>query len=242
MIPLMLSLALLAPAPPPSPLTLDEVVAKYAAARGGLERWQAVSSLEMTGIYASFSEEAPFTLRRQRPNLYRFESAMVKKPTVLAHDGRDPWLHYPMYEIMKPVKAEDPLTVLIAQDAEFEPALIRAREKGHKVELDGRGDVDGQETVRLKVTRADGWEETWHLDPKTWLEVAVDSKTFDYTQRGEAMKQRAFFSDFRTVDGLVIPHRVEKEYGARLSVLTVDKVRLNPPLDEASFKMPAPSP
>ena len=116
------------------------------------------------------------------------------------------------------------------------------KEKGHKVELTGPGDVNGQKTVALKVTLASGWEETWHLDPKTGLEVAVDSKVMDYTQPVSEMTQRAYFSDFKAVDGLVIPHRIEKEYGARATLMVIEKVTVDPPLDDAVFAMPAKKP
>ncbi|HKV07104.1 MAG TPA: hypothetical protein VJ725_03135, partial [Thermoanaerobaculia bacterium] len=83
-----------------------------------------------------------------------------------------------------------------------------------------------------------GWVETWHLDPKTWLEVAVDSKVVDYTQLPQEMQQRAYFADFRTVNGLVIPHRIEKEYGARASLTVIEKVRIDAPLEDALFALP----
>ncbi len=43
--------------------TLDEVLAKHAAAHGGVEKWRAVNSLIVTGTQAAFSNPAPFLLR-----------------------------------------------------------------------------------------------------------------------------------------------------------------------------------
>lgn len=224
-------------------LTLEEIVARYEAARGSRERWRALRSIEMEGTFTSFSEDAPFTLRRKRPNLYRFDSRMIQKEMILAQDDQGPWWLYPLYGIEKPVKTEAPphADVMTARDAEIEPALLGYQEKGHKVVLAGRGDVSGQETLRLELTRSNGWVETWHLDPRTYLEVAVDSKVFDYSQLPQEMQERAYFSDFRTVDGLVIPHRIEKEYGARHTVTVVEKIRVNPEVEDKVFAMPAPS-
>jgi hypothetical protein len=113
------------------------------------------------------------------------------------------------------------------------------KEKGHKVELAGPGNINGQKTVALKILLANGWEETWHLDPQNWLEVAVDSKVMDYTQTRSQITQRAYFSDFKTVNGLVIPHRIEKEYGARASLMVIETVKIDVPLEDTAFKMPA---
>jgi hypothetical protein len=68
------------PSPATPTLTVDEIVARYEAARGGRERWRALRSIEMEGTFTSFSEDAPFTLRRKRPNLYRFDSRMTGGP------------------------------------------------------------------------------------------------------------------------------------------------------------------
>ncbi|HWM94352.1 MAG TPA: PQQ-binding-like beta-propeller repeat protein [Thermoanaerobaculia bacterium] len=230
------------PSPATPTLTLEEIVARYEAARGGRERWQALRSIEMAGTFTSFSEEAPFTLRRKRPNLYRFDSRMIQKEMILAQDARGPWWLYPLYGIESPAKMEEaPVVVMTARDAEIEPALFGYQENGHKVVQAGRGNVNGQETLRLELTRSNGWVETWHLDPRTYLEVAVDSKVFDYSQTSEAMQERAWFSDFRTVDGLVIPHRIEKEYGARHTVTKVERIRMNPEVEDGVFAMPATS-
>jgi hypothetical protein len=232
-----LALALAAAAPT---ATVEEILARYAAAHGGIERWEKLETIELTGTFTYFSEEAPFTVLRKRPSLYRFESKMLGKKTVVAYDGTLAWRIYPLYGIEAPAKVEEPDLALLLREAELEPPLLRARDKGHTVELVGRGEVDGQETLALEVTLKSGRVETWHLDPRTFLEVAVDARTFDFSQRGDEMAERSFFSDFRAVDGLVIPHRVEKEYGARHTVLAVEHVRLNPTLGAEAFSMPAP--
>ncbi|HSK75368.1 MAG TPA: PQQ-binding-like beta-propeller repeat protein [Thermoanaerobaculia bacterium] len=218
--------------------SVDDVIAKHVAARGGAERWRAVQSMDLAGTYRSFSEDRPFTLRRKRPGSYRFETNTMRSPVTVAHNGVTAWWIFPPYGINEAAKAPDPDALLIAREAEIEPVLLDSKAKGHKVELAGKGDVNGQETVVLKVTLANGSVETWHLDPKTWLEVAVDSKTRDYTQSSEEMQQRAYFSDFRTVNGLVIPHRIEKEYGARATLMVIEKVRIDAPLDDALFALP----
>ena len=223
-------------------LTLEEIVARYEAVRGGRERWRALQSIEMKGTFTSFSEEAPFTLRRKRPSLYRFDSRMVQMEMTIAQDARGPWWLFPFGGIDSPAKIEKPpVVIMTARDAEIEPALVGYPEKGHKVVLAGRGNVSGQETLRLELTRPNGWVETWHLDPRTYLEIAVDSRVFDGSQVVQEMQERAYFSDFRTVEGLVIPHRIEKEYGARHTVTEVERIRVNPELEDGVFAMPATS-
>lgn len=234
-----LLLALASPASSP-PSSVDEILARYAAARGGAERWKKLQGIELQGTFTYFSEEAPFKLLRHRPNHYRFESEMLGKTTVLAYDGAKAWRIYPLYGIEAPAPVEEPDLAILLREAELEPPLLDARAKGHRIELLGRSEVDGQETLALRVTLKSGRIETWHLDPKSFLEIAIDAKTFDFSQRREEMAERSFFSDFRLLEGLVIPHRIEKEYGARHTVLAVDRVQLNPPLTAGEFSAPSP--
>jgi outer membrane protein assembly factor BamB len=229
--------------PAPATLSLDEIVARYEAARGGRERWRALRSIAMEGTFTSLSQAAPFTLRRKRPGLYRFDSKMIEKEMTLAQDAQGPWWVYPLYGVETAAKMEEPpVVVMTARDAEIEPALLDYRAKGHKLVLAGRGNVNGQETLRLELTRPDGWVETWNLDPKTYLEVAVDSKVVDFSQLPQEMQERAYYSDFRAVGGLVIPHRIEREFGARHTVTTVASVRLDPEIADGVFALPAASP
>jgi Protein of unknown function (DUF1579) len=228
--------------------TIDQATARYATARGGLANWQAVRSLAFAGTYTSFSVDAPFTLERLRPDRYRFDSTTLRLPFTHGHDAGGSWWIFPPYGIEWAQRTVPPDAGLIAREAELEPPLLRWREKGHKAEVVGRGEIDGQETLDLRLTRKDGAVETWHLDPATFLEVAVDSTVWDFTQRGDSMPQRAYFSDFRPVEGVVLPFRIEKEYGARHTVMAVDKVTVGKAdgaqiaeAAEARFRMPLPS-
>ena len=72
MIARLLLLTLLA-APAAGAQTLDEVLAKHAAAHGGLEKWRAVNSLIITGTEVIFSNSVPFVYEWRRPDSSRFE-------------------------------------------------------------------------------------------------------------------------------------------------------------------------
>jgi outer membrane lipoprotein-sorting protein len=49
-----------------------------------------------------------------------------------------------------------------------------------------------------------------------------------------------FFSDYKLVDGMMMPHSIEvKTKGLPLTQsLTIDKIELNAPMDDSIFKMP----
>ena len=228
---LFLVLALLAPAA--GAQTLDEVLAKHAAAHGGLEKWRAVNSLIITGTEVIFSNSVPFVYEWRRPDSFRFEHSILGKKMTVAHDGTVTWWVHEIFDIKTPTAVSEN-AVLARHAAELVSPLIDAAGNGHKVELLGKDEVDGQPAIKLKVTRKDGFEETWYLDPTTHLELARFDTTLDLP---EAKERWTYYSDFRAVEGLVIPHRQDQEYSIRHVSLTIEKVQVNPEIEAGRFQM-----
>lgn len=215
--------------------TLDEVLAKHAAAHGGLETWRAVRSLIVTGTAVHYSNPGPFVYEWRQPDSFRFEQTAFERQILFGHHGGVTWWLQPLWGIEQPaVITEEPKAALIRRAAAFESPLIDPAAKGHKVELLGREALDGQPALKLRVTRKDGAEETWYLDPATWLERARVDRTLDSTGVEERW---TYYSDFRAANGLVIAHRQDQEYGIRHVALTVEKVQVNPEIDQGRFEM-----
>lgn len=217
----------------------EEIVARYAAARGGTERWQQVQSLRATGSYSAFSFKAPFTLIRQRGDLYRLDFEMLQTPAVRARDGEGAWaLHKLLWP--EPTRLVDsPYIPQFERESTFASLLLDHDARGLAVESLGPGEIDGIATIGLKITLADHREEIWHLDADTYLEVAIESRVVDFTQASEPVRQRTFFDDFRPVDGLVLPHWVEHEFNHRLESMTIESWEVNPALEPELFSPPA---
>jgi hypothetical protein len=224
-------------------LDVEAAIARYEAARGGRARWRALRSLRMTGTYAAFSEDSDFELVRRRDDQYRLEFSMLGGPAIRARDAEGPWGRHALLLPEAGRIEEDPYKSQFERESLFEPPLIDPRAKGVEVALLGPGEIDGVATIGLELTLPGGARETWHLDAGSFLEVAVDSTVIDHTQLPEPMRQRAFYGDFREIDGLTLPFRLDLEFGARLEAMRVESVEVNPEIDAARFSPPpAPAP
>ncbi len=230
-----------------SPKDAGEVVAAYAAARGGFERWTKLKALRLTGSYSAFSQEAPFEqLHLSTPDghLFRLEFESLGGRVTWAKDEEGLWWIFPLLGVTEPQRLDaEPGSAYgpqLLRRAELKPLLLQARggESGLQVKLLGAGIVGDTPTVDLELTLAEGRKEIWHLDPETWLEVAVDSTIHDFSQMGEPMDERIFYGDFRDVGGLKIPHRIAYEFGARLEEVQVEAVEVDPTLGRERFRMP----
>src|SRR6185295_11999726 len=134
----------------------------------------------------------------------RFAHSMLGRKITVVHDGSATWWIHPLLGVAEPAAVAEPQAALARRSAEFESPLVDAAAKGNKVELLGKEEIDGRPAFKLKVTRKDGAEETWYLDASTYLELARLDRTLDLPDPEERW---TYYSDFRTVDGLVIPHR-----------------------------------
>ena len=222
----------------PSPA---EVVAKCAEALGGEEAWQAVRTLEISGVQSSFSKQRPFLLRKMRPDFYRLDHSEGVRPMVIGYDGENAWWQRELL-VASRGNWELPAPAVYARayraDARFEMPCISSQTNDGVMESIGLGDLDGEPFFQLNVTGADGSVEAWYLDTETFLPVARVA-TGAYWRM--PMEERTFFSDYRQVDGVFLPYHIEIETGNLYRTMDVEAVKINPDMDPRVFVLPLPS-
>lgn len=229
--------ALLAACSPQSPL--DKIVAANLAARGGKAKIQALQSIREIGtVTASGGRVAKVVREVKRPGMFRLEFTFQGTKSVFAFDGKSGWQVAPLQGQFEP-KAMPPETDAASglDQRDIEGPLVDWREKGHVVELVGREKLPGGEADKLKVTLKGGTVRYDYVDVTTHQVVRSDVTRI---VKGHATQLENTFSDFREEGGLVFPHRIETKVKDRPQVvkITVEKVELNPDLDDARFQFP----
>jgi hypothetical protein len=104
--------------------------------------------------------------------------------------------------------------------------------KGHQVELVGKENVEGNTAWKLKVTKKNGGSSYIYLDAGSYLEIKDQNKR---TLRGQEVESETVFGDYRRVEGIAFPFSLRAPAGM---TLTLEKVEINPGLDDARFAMP----
>ena len=120
---------------------------------------------------------------------------------------------------------------------DIEGPLVDWQEKGHVVTLAGREAIDGREAFKLELKLKGGTTRYDYVDVASHQVVRSDVPRL---VRGHATVLENRFSDFREVGGIVFPHAIETHVKDRPQVLriAVEKIELDPVLDEARFRMP----
>lgn len=219
--------------------TVDEILAKHYEAQGGLEKLKALNSRRVTGTMGvGPGMEAPFTMENKRPGMRRIEFTLQGMTGIQAFDGEKAWSVMPFMGKKDPEVASDEDNQKEKDDADFDGALVDWKAKGHTVELAGKESIEGADAYKLKVTKKNGDVETYYVDTETYLLVKQEGKV---KRRGTEMESEMFFSDYKDVDGYMVPFSMEQ--GAKgmpqRQKMTFSKIELNVPIEDSRFKMPA---
>lgn len=217
------------------PESLEAVLAKCRQALGGEAAWAAIETRIEHGTHSTFSSEKPFVLERKRPALYRFDHQQADMKVVVGYDGENAWWENqtPFAEVEWPSTVPEAYRRGIEADARFAPPCFAADDA--TVELRGRTRYEGMDAIELEVTLANGLVEKWYLDPESHLPLARLSRAGFKDFEAE---NRVFYSDYRPVDGILLPHHVESEVDNLVSITVIETVELNAPLADSRFSLP----
>jgi len=222
--------------------TLDDIIAANLKSKGGVEKIKATASVRMTGSIVARDTTGrditgTMTMVAKRPNLMRRDATVNGQRITNAFDGESLWM---AMGTMPPQELPGTQAAYARQDAEFDSVFVDYKEKGNKIELVGKDDIDGTNVYHLKVTKKGGPVQDYYLDTGTGLEkqISVSVKT-----PNGAVTNVTEFSDYRTVDGCIVPFLLkQRQNGTVISTTTLDKIEFNVPVEDSYFKMPAKQP
>jgi outer membrane lipoprotein-sorting protein len=244
-------------------LTAAQIVDKNVAARGGLKAWRAVQTLEMSGkmdaggnrrptipvpgVKAQSSMvpqrpaeqvQLPFVMDLKRPRQTRMEIQFNGQTAVQVYDGTNGWKLRPFlnrHEVEKFTPEE--LRAASAQ-SDLDGPLIDFAAKGSKVELEGMEKVNDRNAYKLKVTDKGGNARHVWVDAENFLEIKIEGSPRRLD--GKYHPVAVYFRDYKSIDGLTMPYLLETEIEGvkERERIQIEKIVLNPKLDDTRFAMP----
>ncbi len=224
---------------PATPQTIDEIVSRHLAARGGREALAAVRTLRMSGR-ASAGPGRVAIVRREiaRPGRIRTEFLFQGTTGVYAWDGSVGWRVSPFDGRLdaEPLPADE--AAAAAEQADIDGPLVDWKAKGHEVTLMGTEPLPGGPAHRLKVTLKSGAVRDFWLDARTGFVVRTQASR---TVRGHLVQVDVAFGDYRETGGVSFPRSIDASVPGRPQRLhiDVDSVEVNPALGEGRFRMPS---
>jgi hypothetical protein len=181
----------------------------------------------------------PFVMDVKRPGMSRVELEFEGKKAVQVFDGKNGWMTRPYLnrDDWEPFSKEQTESQLGKWDVDG--PLFDYAAKGTKVALEGVDKVDGQDSYRLKLTLKGGKVQHIWIDAHSFLDVKVEAvpRRMDGRMHPVYVYQR----DFRTVQGgVLVPFVLETVVDGYPDThkMLIEKVALNPKLDDALFTKP----
>jgi hypothetical protein len=221
--------------------TADELAAKNAAAKGGLDKLSALKSLRLSGklrVNGGTLELAYIALIR-RPDSIRYEVQLQGLTRVQAFDGREAWQINPFQGRKDPERlSADDAKGLGENAADFTGVLVDYKAKGYTLDYLGTEDIDGTQAYKLRVTRPNGDLTYVYLDPDYFLEIRAVNRRIEHGVPNETVVD---YGDYEKVAGVYLPFAVEsgpKGSSERVSV-QVEKAEANVAAGEEQFQFPA---
>ena len=218
--------------------SVDEIVAKNLAARGGLDKLRSLQTMKMTGTINVQGMDMPLTVMTKRPNLLFQEMTMQGQRMVSAFDGAKVWAINPM---LGPGAREltGAQADMIRDQASFDGPLVSYKDHGDTLEMAGSADLGGAKAWKLKLTRKLGGRTMFiYVDADSGLEKQWSATV---EQGGMTIDVDTVMQDYQpTPEGILVPRSMRTLVGGQqqglLKVLTVE---YNTPIDDAAFQMPA---
>jgi outer membrane lipoprotein-sorting protein len=228
----LLLLALTCSTLPLAAQTVDELVAKNIAAKGGLERLRSINTIKQTSELDMLGTKAAVTVYGKRPNLLRQEIRIGSATVINAFDGNMPWMINPLAGMTSPVVVTGPQAQMIKEQANFDGPLVDYRQRGYTIDLVGEETLDGRPVEHLRITDRTQQVQECYLDAQTGLEAKLSSQV-----EGGLFEQE--LSDYRTIDGITLPFSIRLLVnGVQQSMMRVMSVQFNVPIDDRLFRVP----
>jgi hypothetical protein len=208
--------------------SVDDIVAKAIVARGGVKRIKSLHSQRLTGrISLNTGESGPFAVEMKRPGMMRETLTLGDKSMIRITDGIVGWAVGSLRDLAEPKQVIAEELRNLAGSADFEGPLVDYKEKGNKIELAGKEKIGKRMAYKLVISMKNGENRLDFIDSKSHLEVKwqglVDGNMFE-----------SYFRDYREVKGLMYAFEIE----SKNQKIVLDKVEVNPKLDDARFSKP----
>lgn len=225
--------------------TVDEIVVRHVAARGGMDRISAIQTLKITRtVGTGIGGIGRVIIYKKRPTLYRVEQGPATPGAPMTARGVNAeaaWDTAPGGKITLRSDAAAAETREI--DGDFDGLLINWKAKGHTVGFEGREPMPGGDVLKLRVKTKSGIERVIYLDAGTYLDRRhTGTLTLPNGRRNVVID----FSNWQEVDGVKFPFDINEDRTGgnapeQSLVFYTEKIEANVPMDDGLFATPKPA-
>lgn len=220
--------------------TVDEVIDKYMAARGGKDKLNSIKSIYMEGRRDTLGNEVTIIITKEQDKLSRTEFGMDDTTGFDLITNTGAWKYSPsnMYEAQK---MPGELINTFETEMDIAGPLVDYAVKGHTTELMGKENIDDITCFKIKLTTKAGKAITYWIRSDNYLLLQSTSIESDIQGTNPKLgKTLIVYRDYKAVDGVVFAHLLEKRTEAGemqgSSHILFNKITVNNPVEERLYQ------
>jgi hypothetical protein len=216
----------------------DEIVNKYINAKGGLEKIQAIKTVQLKGKVITSKMEIPFTQTFKRPSKVLMESNYQGTTMKQGFDGTQGWVLNPFLGKKEPEPMSKDMEITIKKSTEFEGELINYKNKRSKIALVGKEDLNGSQVYKIKLTDISNDTSYFYINANTHL-VEKQNQKLSYNKM--EISAEIIFSNYKMVNGVMFPFMTELKSSFNPmgnSQIVISTIETNIPIEDSFFEMP----
>lgn len=211
--------------------TADDIINKCADALGGRKKLADIKSIYMEGQINAQGTQIPIKFWRVIGKSYRNEVTVngMTQYTIIRTDSG--WANNPFmgHNDAEPMTADE----VKSSQSELESEaglLLNYKEKGYRITLQGKDDVDGTDAYKIEEKITDSLTQTYYIDPDTYYIIRIHIKA---TADGKAVEQDIDLSNYqKTADGYTFAMTMTAN-GGEIKLTTV---KVNSDIDSKLFR------
>src|SRR6266849_4091901 len=207
-----------------------KIVDQYVKAAGGGKALARIQALTIEGTFTGDDgKSGTYTLDTKLPNRYYSELLVGEKNLIEAYNGKSAWHQNLAGELGTLVGPEGMQLEAAAQY--YNSRLLNLKKSKITLAFVGRAQVCGKDALQLEVTTATGVKRQVFFDAATHL-IAKEAATVG------GVEEEILYGDYRTVDGVKLPHKIELHRGSDKYNIEVSRAAINGTVGERVFDFP----
>src|SRR6267378_632355 len=208
----------------------SQVVDQYVKAAGGSKALGKIQTLTLEGVFTNGEGKAgTYTLDTKLPNRYYSELLLGEKNLIEAYNGKSAWHQNAAGELGTLVGPEGMQLEAAAQF--YNSRLVHPKKSKMTVTFVRHTQVRAKDALQLEVTTGTGVKRQVYFDPQTHL-IVKETATVG------GVEEEILYDDYRPVDGVKLPYRIELHRGSDKYYIDVTRAVINGTVGERVFDFP----
>ena len=212
--------------------SLQEIVKNYTTANK-LDQAANRKSIKITAKMSMMGMEMPMEIWMKNPNKIKTVMDMSGQKMIQAYDGEKGYTINPMTGSTQPVEMGPEEVKQLLRNNNFENMLDKYLKNG-QLELAGEETVNGKPTIKVKATIEPGTVSYLYIDKANWLLI---KQTMDVTQGGMPATVETYPSDYKEINGLIMPMKTTTSVSGMEMVINFTNVEVDIPMEDSIFKL-----